>query len=46
MATYVLVHGAMHGGWCWKRVVPLLRTAGHDVYAPTLRCGPGNPHVV
>ena len=36
MATFVLVHGAMHGGWCWKRVVPLLRAAGHDVYAPTL----------
>jgi len=36
MATFVLVHGAMHGGWCWKRVVPLLRAADHDVYAPTL----------
>ena len=36
MATFVLVHGAWHGGWCWKRVVPLLRGAGHDVYTPTL----------
>ena len=36
MATYVLVHGAWHGGWCWKKVVPLLRTAGHVVYTPTL----------
>ena len=36
MATYVLVHGAWHGGWCWKKVVPLLRTAGHEVYTPTL----------
>lgn len=36
MAIYVLVHGAWHGGWCWRKVVPLLRTAGHDVYAPTL----------
>src|SRR3712207_1095869 len=36
MATYVLVHGAWHGGWCWKRVMPLLRAAGHDVFAPTL----------
>jgi pimeloyl-ACP methyl ester carboxylesterase len=34
--TYVLVHGAWHGGWCWKRVTPLLRAAGHDVYTPTL----------
>jgi pimeloyl-ACP methyl ester carboxylesterase len=36
MATFVLVHGSMHGGWCWKRVVPLLRVAGHDVYTLTL----------
>ena len=36
MATFVLVHGATYGGWCWRRVVPLLRAAGHDVYAPTL----------
>jgi len=36
MATYVLVHGAWHGGWCWQRVAPLLRAAGHEVFAPTL----------
>jgi pimeloyl-ACP methyl ester carboxylesterase len=36
MATFVLVHGAWHGGWCWNKVVPLLRGAGHAVYAPTL----------
>jgi pimeloyl-ACP methyl ester carboxylesterase len=36
MATFVLVHGACHGGWCWKRVAPLLRRAGHEVYTPTL----------
>ena len=36
MATYVLVHGACHGGWCWRRVAPLLRAAGHEVFAPTL----------
>ena len=35
-ATIVLVHGAWHGGWCWKKVVPLLRAYGNDVYAPTL----------
>jgi pimeloyl-ACP methyl ester carboxylesterase len=35
-STYVLVHGAWHGGWCWKRVAPALRAAGHEVYAPTL----------
>ena len=36
MATFVLVHGAWHGGWCWQKVVPLLEAAGHEVYAPTL----------
>ncbi|MGZ4354021.1 MAG: alpha/beta fold hydrolase [Gaiellaceae bacterium] len=36
MATFVLVHGAWHGGWCWQRVEPLLRAAGHDVLTPTL----------
>ena len=36
MTTFVLVHGAWHGGWCYKRVARLLRQAGHDVYTPTL----------
>jgi len=36
MATFVLVHGGWHGGWCWKRVTPHLQAAGHVVYAPTL----------
>jgi len=35
-ATFVLVHGAWHGGWCWKKVIPLLKAAGHNVYTPTL----------
>jgi pimeloyl-ACP methyl ester carboxylesterase len=33
---FVLVHGAWHGGWCWRRVADLLATAGHRVFAPTL----------
>jgi pimeloyl-ACP methyl ester carboxylesterase len=36
MATFVLVHGGWHGGWCWRQVAALLRAAGHEVYAPTL----------
>ena len=36
MTTYVLVHGAWHGGWCWKKVSPMLRATGAEVYAPTL----------
>ncbi|GAA6141069.1 alpha/beta hydrolase [Hydrogenophaga sp. 5NK40-0174] len=34
--AFVLVHGSWHGGWCWKRVLPLLLAQGHDAYAPTL----------
>jgi pimeloyl-ACP methyl ester carboxylesterase len=36
MATFVLVHGAWFGGWCWQKVIPFLEAAGHEVYAPTL----------
>ncbi|HKE73777.1 MAG TPA: alpha/beta hydrolase [Acidimicrobiales bacterium] len=36
MATYVLVHGGAHGGWCYARVARRLRAAGHEVHAPTL----------
>lgn len=36
MSTYVLVHGAWHGGWCWHKVVPLLEKEGHKVEAPDL----------
>jgi len=35
-ATYVLVHGAGHGGWCYQRVARLLRAQGHEVHTPTL----------
>jgi pimeloyl-ACP methyl ester carboxylesterase len=34
--TFVLVHGAWHGGWCWRRVADLLEAKGHKVYTPTL----------
>ncbi len=36
MATFVLVHGAWHGGWCWWKTAPILRGAGHVVLAPSL----------
>jgi pimeloyl-ACP methyl ester carboxylesterase len=29
--SYVLVHGAWHGAWCWEKVVPLLEAEGHFV---------------
>jgi pimeloyl-ACP methyl ester carboxylesterase len=34
--TFVLVHGAWHGGWCWRRVSDLLEQQGHKVFTPTL----------
>src|SRR6186713_1695218 len=36
MATYVLVHGGGHGGWCYQPVARLLQAEGHTVYAPSL----------
>lgn len=36
MATYVLVHGGGHGGWCYQPVARMLRTKGHPVYTPTM----------
>ena len=35
MANFVLVHGAWHGGWCYRETARLLRAAGHDVFTPT-----------
>jgi pimeloyl-ACP methyl ester carboxylesterase len=43
MTTFVLVHGAWHGGWAWRDVAPLLREAGHEVLTPTLT-GMGDRH--
>jgi pimeloyl-ACP methyl ester carboxylesterase len=34
--TFVLVHGAGHGGWCYARVAEMLRAKGHRVFTPTL----------
>lgn len=36
MSTFILIHGAWHGGWCWYKVVPLLEKKGHIVLAPDL----------
>ncbi|MEL7467717.1 MAG: alpha/beta hydrolase [Pseudomonadota bacterium] len=33
--TFVLLHGAWHGGWCWERVAEPLRARGHRVTCPT-----------
>ncbi|MES2272241.1 MAG: alpha/beta fold hydrolase [Pseudomonadota bacterium] len=36
MTTFFLIHGGLHGGWCWEEVSPLLEQAGHRVFAPDL----------
>jgi pimeloyl-ACP methyl ester carboxylesterase len=36
MASFVLVHGAWYGSWCWKRVRRGLQAQGHEVFTPTL----------
>ncbi|MBC7711176.1 MAG: alpha/beta hydrolase [Rhizobacter sp.] len=36
MATFVLVPGAWHGGWCYRDTAKALRTQGHTVFTPTL----------
>jgi len=36
MSIYVLVHGGFMGGWVWHQAAQILRTSGHEVFAPTL----------
>jgi len=36
MSTYVLIHGAWHGAWCWKNIIPLIEKEGHKAVAPDL----------
>src|SRR5258706_10321843 len=40
MTAFVMVHGALSGGWVWQRVARLLQSAGHAAYHPSLDgCG-------
>jgi pimeloyl-ACP methyl ester carboxylesterase len=36
MATFVVIHGAWSAGWAWKKMRPLLRAAGHEIFTPSL----------
>ena len=33
VSTFLLIHGAAHGAWCWYKVVPLLEKQDHTVLA-------------
>jgi pimeloyl-ACP methyl ester carboxylesterase len=44
--TFVLIHGAWHGGWCWRRVADLLEAKGHKVYAPSLTGNGDRSHLL
>ena len=36
MATFVMIHGAWHGGWCFEPLRARLEGAGHALVAPDL----------
>jgi pimeloyl-ACP methyl ester carboxylesterase len=44
--TFVLIHGAWHGGWCWRRVADRLEARGHKVYAPSLTGNGDRSHLL
>lgn len=46
MSTFVLVHGAWHGSWCWDEVVSQLQGAGHNAVTLDLpgRAGDRTPY--
>ena len=44
--TFVLIHGAWHGGWCWRRVADTLEKHGHKVYAPSLTGSGDRSHLL
>jgi pimeloyl-ACP methyl ester carboxylesterase len=35
MAIFVVAHGAWSAGWGWKKMHPLMRERGHELYTPT-----------
>jgi len=35
VAVFVVAHGAWSAAWAWKKMRPLLRAAGHELWTPT-----------
>ena len=44
--TFVLVHGAWHGGWCWNKLIPHLESSGHRALAVTLTGQGDRAHLI
>jgi pimeloyl-ACP methyl ester carboxylesterase len=44
--TFLLIHGAYHGGWCWRPVGDILQRSGHRVYAPSLTGNGDRTHLL
>lgn len=44
--TFLLIHGAYHGGWCWRPVTDILEHNGHKVYAPSLTGNADRTHLL
>jgi pimeloyl-ACP methyl ester carboxylesterase len=44
--TFLFIHGAYHGGWCWQLVTPLIERHGHKVYAPSLTGNADRSHLL
>lgn len=42
MTTFVMVHGTLHGSWCWKPILARLRAVGHTTIAVDLPGRHGN----
>jgi pimeloyl-ACP methyl ester carboxylesterase len=45
-STFLFVHGAWHGGWCWRLVANRLRAGGHSVFTPTLTGSGERRHLI
>jgi pimeloyl-ACP methyl ester carboxylesterase len=42
VTTFVFVHGAWHGGWCWSRLLPEMEARGHRSVVMDLPVEDGN----
>jgi pimeloyl-ACP methyl ester carboxylesterase len=45
-STFVLVHGAWHGGWCWNKLIPHLESSGHRALTVTLTGQGDRAHLI